>query len=116
MVCVYVTIEPNEPAVWLVQRTQNFNPTNPMTKSALLSALREKYGKETLTARGGSFLSWIFDQSGRLLSTADAGLTEHDGNMFINNVRQGPAALAHATRANVYTVILLGHRDAEQPR
>ena len=56
MVRVYVTQEPNEPAVWLVQRTQSFNPTNPMAKSALLSALREKYGKETLTARGGSFL------------------------------------------------------------
>ena len=90
MVRVYATVEPNEPAVWLVQRTQNFNPTNPMTKSALLSALREKYGKETLTARGGSFLYWIFDQSGRLLSTADAGLTACDGNMFINNVRLGP--------------------------
>ena len=91
MVRVYVTIEPNEPAVWLVQRTQNFNPTNPMTKSALLSALREKYGKETLTARGGSFLYWIFDQSGRLVPTADAGLTACDGNMFINNVRLGPS-------------------------
>ena len=52
MVRVYVTVEPNDPAVWLVQRTQSFNPMNPMTKSALLSALREKYGKETLTARG----------------------------------------------------------------
>ena len=91
VVRVYVTVEPNDPAVWLVQRTQSFYPTNPMAKSALLSALREKYGKETLTARGGSFLYWIFDQSGRLVSTADEGLTGCDGNMFINNVRLGPS-------------------------
>jgi hypothetical protein len=56
MVRVYVTMEPNEPAVWLVQRSQNFTSQNPMTKAALLSALHEKYGKETLTARGGTFL------------------------------------------------------------
>jgi hypothetical protein len=90
MVQVFVTMEPNDPAVWMIRRTQNFSPQNPMTKGALLAALREKYGKETLTARGGSFLYWIFDQSGRLLTTADEGLTACDGNMFINNVRNGP--------------------------
>ena len=91
MVRVYVTMEPNEPAVWLIQRTQNFTSLNPMTKTALLSALREKYGKETLTSRGGSFLYWIFDQSGRLLTSADESLTACSGNMFINNVRNGPS-------------------------
>ena len=90
MVQVFVTAEPNDPAVWMIRRVQNFSAQNPMTKAALLTALHDKYGKETLTARNGSFLYWIFDQSGRLLTTADAGLTACDGNMFINNVRQGP--------------------------
>ena len=90
VVRVYSTAEPNDPAVWLIQRSQNFSAQNPMTKAALLTALHEKYGKETLTARGGSFLYWIFDQSGRLLTTADEGLTACNGNMFINRVRTGP--------------------------
>jgi hypothetical protein len=87
---VYVTMAPNEPAVWMMQRSQNFYPQNPMTKAALLDALRDKYGKETLTARGGSYLYWIFDQNGRLLTSADEALTMCNGNMFVNRVRQGP--------------------------
>jgi hypothetical protein len=90
MVRVFVTMAPNDPAVWMIQRVQNFSPQNPMTKAALLTALREKYGKETLTARGGSFLYWIFDQSGRVLATVDEGLTACGGSMFINNIRNGP--------------------------
>ena len=42
MVRVYATMEPNEPAVWLIQRTQTFTQLNPMTKSALFSALHER--------------------------------------------------------------------------
>jgi hypothetical protein len=90
MVQVFVTAEPNDPAVWMIRRVQNFSAQNPMTKAALLTALHDKYGKETLIARNGSFLYWIFDQSGRLLTAADPGLTACDGNMFINNIRQGP--------------------------
>ena len=90
VVRVYSTLEPNEPAVWMIQRTQTFYAQNPMTKTALMTALHEKYGKETLTSRGGSSLYWIFDQSGRLLTTADEGLTACTGNMFVNGVRNGP--------------------------
>src|SRR5262245_25120618 len=51
---VYLTMPPNEQTVWMVQRSQGFSPQNPMSKNALLTALREKYGKETLTNdRGG---------------------------------------------------------------
>ncbi len=64
-----------------------------MAPSALLTALRQKYGKETLTADhggGGLYLYWIFDQSGKLLSNADQGLTACSGNTFINNIVSGP--------------------------
>jgi hypothetical protein len=91
MVSVYLTGAPNDPAVWMIQRTQNFYPTNPMSAKALLDALHQKYGKETLTARGGSLLYWIFDQSGHLLPSADEGLTACVGGAsnFINLVRDG---------------------------
>ena len=118
MVRVYVTMEPNDPAVWMIQRTQNFSPQNPMTKAALLAALREKYGKETLTSRGGSFLYWIFDQSGRLLTTADEGLTACGGNMFINNVRQGPppspTALQETCLRSFFAVTAMLNNSDEQ--
>jgi len=77
MVNVYLTKAPNEPAVWLVTKSQNFSPQSPMSVTALVTALREKYGKETLTedhGGGGLYLFWLFDQSGRLLASADRAL------------------------------------------
>src|SRR4030095_1058766 len=93
MVRVYVTAEPNDPAVWLIQRTQTFTEQNPMSQNTLLTALREKYGKETLTNdRGGSglYVYWIYDQTGKLLPSADVDLTGCMGIKFINYVRIGP--------------------------
>jgi len=90
---VYLTMAPNDPAVWMIRRTQGFGPGRPMAQNALLTALRQKYGKETLTANrggGGLYLYWIFDQSGKLLPTADQGLTGCSGNTFINNIVSGP--------------------------
>jgi hypothetical protein len=45
MVSVYVTAEPNDPAVWLIQRSQGFTEQNSMSQKALMTALREKYVK-----------------------------------------------------------------------
>jgi len=90
---VYLTIAPNNPAVWMIRRTQTYGRGRPMAPSALLTALRQKYGKETLTADhggGGLYLYWIFDQSGKLLSNADQGLTACSGGTFINNIVSGP--------------------------
>jgi hypothetical protein len=90
---VFLTRAPNESAVWMIQRSQNFTATEPMSETALLTALREKYGKETLTmdrGGGGLYLFWIFDQSGKLRSTADQGLTGCSGGSFINYSVNGP--------------------------
>jgi hypothetical protein len=90
---VFLTRAPNESAVWMIQRSQNFTATEPMSETALLTALREKYGKETLTmdrGDGGLYLFWIFDQSGKLRSTADQGLTGCSGGSFINYSVNGP--------------------------
>jgi hypothetical protein len=47
---VYLTEPPNDQTVWMIQRIQSyFTDQNPMSQNALLTALREKYGKETLT-------------------------------------------------------------------
>ena len=118
VVRVYNTIEPNEPAVWMIQRTQSFYAQNPMTKTALMTALHEKYGKETLTSRGGSSLYWIFDQSGRLLATADEGLTACNGNMFVNWVRNGappsPNTLEQICARSFFAVTaMLSTRDGQ---
>ena len=93
MVSVYVTAEPNDPAVWLIQRSQGFTEQNSMSQKALMTALREKYGKETLTndrGGGGLYVYWIFEQNGKLLSSADMGLTGCMGINFVNYVRIGP--------------------------
>jgi hypothetical protein len=115
---VYVTMEPNDPAVWLIQRTQNFYAQNAMTTAALLSALHEKYGQETLTARGGSLLYWIFDQNGRLVTTADPGLTACNGTMFINNVRLGmplsPTPLEQMCTRSFFAVTAMLNSSDEQ--
>jgi hypothetical protein len=45
---VYLTEPPNDQTVWMIQRIQSyFTDQNPMSQNALLTALREKYGKET---------------------------------------------------------------------
>jgi len=90
---VYLTQPPNDQAVWMMQRTQNFTAQNPMSQNALMTALREKYGKETLTndrGGGGLYVYWIYEQNGKLLSTADMDLTGCMGIKFINYVRDGP--------------------------
>jgi hypothetical protein len=45
---VYLTEPPTDQTVWMIQRIQSyFTDQNPMSQNALLTALREKYGKET---------------------------------------------------------------------
>lgn len=83
---VFLTQPPNDPNVWMIQRSQTFGGTNVMTQAALLAALREKYGNETFLndkGGGGLYLFWIFDPSGRLLSSADRDLMNCTGASFV---------------------------------
>jgi len=92
MISVYLTLPPNDQAVWMIQRTQTFTEQDPMSQNALMTALREKYGKETLTndrGGGGVYVYWIYEQNGKLLSSADMDLTGCMGIKFINYVRIG---------------------------
>jgi len=90
MVNVYLTKAPNEPAVWLITKSQVFSPQSPMSVTALITALREKYGKETLTddrGGGGLYLSWLFDQDGRSLASANPALKGCRGGSFVIYMR-----------------------------
>lgn len=104
-VSVFLTEPPNDQAVWMIQRSQNFSTQNPMSENALLTALHEKYGKETLTndrGGGGLYLYWIFDQNGTLLSSADMALTGCIGISFVNYVRNGPPPSPNPLQQNCF--------------
>lgn len=121
MVEAFSTRPPNDPAVWLIRRSQNISLATPMAKTALLSALRGKYGQETLTmdrGGGGLYLFWIFDQSGRLLPTANQALTGCSGSAFVSNMITGPPQapneIEKACFASFFAVTaMLNMRDAE---
>jgi hypothetical protein len=121
MVRVYLTVPPTDPAVWMIQRSQVFAPQNPMSQNALLTALREKYGKETLTndkGGGGLYVYWIYDQSGKLLTAADAGLAGCSGNNFVNYVSSGPPPMPNTIeqacfRSFFAVIAMLNRRDAQ---
>jgi hypothetical protein len=121
MVRVYLTSLPNDPAVWMIQRSQVFAPQNPMSKNALLGALREKYGKETFTndrGGGGLFLYWIFDSSGKLLASADQGLSGCNAAFYVNYVKSGPPATLNAieqacVRSFFAVIATMNQRDAQ---
>lgn len=64
------------PVVWFIRRTLQLDSgvSAPMATSSMMDALRQKYGKETLIdQRGPTFqiVSWLFDQNGRLVPSAD---------------------------------------------
>lgn len=92
-VSVYLTQPPNEPTVWMIQRAQTFDPGISMSKENLLAAMRQKYGKETLSSDhggGGLYFYWIFDRSGGLLASADSRFMSCSGNSFLTNMTRGP--------------------------
>src|SRR5712691_8020010 len=96
LINVDLTREPNDPNVWLITRSWVYYPGagGPgLSQEALLTALHQKYGKETLTwdrGGGGLFLYWIFDQSGKLQGAADPTLQGCDGNDFVTYISSGP--------------------------
>ena len=120
-ISVHLTQPPNDQAVWMIQRTQGFSAQNPMSQNTLMTALREKYGKETLTndrGGGGLYVYWIYDQTGKLLSSADMGLTGCMGINFANYVRIGPPAQPNALQQDCFrsffaVTAMLNRRDAQ---
>ena len=118
---VYLTLLPNDPAVWMVERSQGFSAQNPMSRTALLTALHEKYGKETLTndrGGGGLYLYWIYDQTGKLLSSADMDLAGCNPAFFRNYLQTGPPSSLNALEAACFrsffaVTAMLNLRDAQ---
>jgi hypothetical protein len=121
MIKVYLTLPPNDQAVWMIQRTQTFTGQNPMSQNALLTALREKYGKETFTndrGGGGLYVYWIYEPNGKPLSSADMDLTGCMGIKFVDYVRIGPprqpSPLEQSCFRSFFAVTaMLNRRDAQ---
>ena len=118
---VYLTQPPNDQTVWMMQRTQNFTAQNPMSQNALLTALREKYGKETLTndrGGGGLYVYWIYDQNGKLLPSADNGLAGCTGASFVNYIRNGapqsPNAIEQSCFRSFFAVTAMLNRSGPE--
>jgi hypothetical protein len=102
---VYLTMAPNDPMVWMITRSQNFtlSPANVMSQNSLLTALREKYGKETFTrdqGGGGLYIYWLFDPGGKLLTSADQTLQGCNGGQMTiymaNGLPQAPTQVEQA--------------------
>jgi len=102
-ITVHLTAPPNNPSVWLVERQQTFERQNPMSQQALLSALRDKYGQETVSQpRGGwLYVFWFFDPQGKALRAADAALTGCVGSDYLsfNAIGLPPRALTEKEKA-----------------
>lgn len=94
---VFLTMAPNEPTVWMITRSQSFYQGNLMSQNSVITALREKYGKETYTrdqGGGGLYFYWLFDQGGKLLTTADQTLQGCNGGQVSLYMANGlPLAL-----------------------
>lgn len=92
---VNLTLAPNDPTVWWITRSQSYYQGSggpPLMLNTVLTALREKYGKETMThdqGGGGLYVFWLFDQSGKLLATADPTLQGCNSGQFSLYMRNG---------------------------
>lgn len=88
----FLTMDPDNPTVWMVQQTQNFEDHNPMSQEALMSALRGKYGQETATRpqAGWLYVYWIFDASGKLMTSTNPALTHCDGTGYVTYINHLP--------------------------
>lgn len=92
---VNLTLAPNDPTVWWITRSQSYYQGSggpPLMLNTVLTALREKYGKETMThdqGGGGLYVFWLFDPSGKLLATADPTLQGCNSGQFSLYMRNG---------------------------
>ena len=104
-VAVDLTQAPNEPTVWRINRGQNIWTDHPMSPTALLTALREKYGKETMSqdrGGGGQYYYWLYDPNGRLLASADPALMGCTTGGFTLHMATGPPPTATEIEQKCY--------------
>jgi hypothetical protein len=91
---VRLTQLPNEARVWRVKRQQLSMPGAPgapLLLSVVLGALREKYGKETMTAEHGDlYVYWLYDRSGNLMTRPQPSLDGCDSTLFEQYIFAGP--------------------------
>lgn len=70
---VAVTLPPNKQVVWTVYRTVIFGHGKEPSEEAMVSGLRQKYGREMPNAFHGAgliTLQWIFDRQGKPVPTS----------------------------------------------
>jgi len=95
MIDVYLTQPPNDSTVWMMTRAWVYYPGAggpSIVLNDLVGALRDKYGKETMSSDHpvSLILYWIYDQSGKLLATAPTGLQACDGGQYMSYISKGP--------------------------
>jgi hypothetical protein len=95
MIDVYLTQPPNNSSVWMITRAWVYYPGAggpPLALNTLVGALHDKYGKETMSSDHpvSLVLYWIYDQSGKLLTTAPAALQACDGGQYMSYISMGP--------------------------
>jgi hypothetical protein len=104
-VSVDLTQAPNEPTVWRINRGQNIWTDHPMSPAALITALHEKYGKETMSqdrGGGGQYFFWLFDPNGRLLASADPVLMGCTTGGFTLRMASGPLPTSTAVEQKCF--------------
>jgi hypothetical protein len=94
-ITVWLTQPPNNATVWMVSRSQLDYPSAPgapLSASAVLSALHDKYGTETMSVDRGitSIYWWLYDASGKQITTPNPGLQACDGGDYLSYISLGP--------------------------
>jgi hypothetical protein len=107
MIDVYLTQPPNDSSVWMVTRAWVYYPGAggpPLTLANLEDALHSKYGKETMSSDHPTtlVLYWIYDQSGKLLTTAPAALQACDGGQYMSYISMGPPQTLNDQQKSCY--------------
>ena len=90
VIVIEFTIPPSPPLVGRIVREVNFPRAQLVVASNLLDALRKKYGQESLTGIG---TSWVFDSAGKLLSRPLQG---DERNCLPNGARFGWSGMPQA--------------------
>jgi hypothetical protein len=119
-ISVSLTRPPNTPAVWRIERRQSYpNGARTLPKDALVAALHQKYGKETIARTPDSHvqLYWIYDANGQLRTQADPALTACDGiapSVTLNEIASRCAQEFYALYVDIlgdsvqsYTMVLI---------
>lgn len=104
--CVEIrfTLPPNKPQVWKVGRTLRYQQGQEIAKTGLLSALRGKYGNETVFEGKGSATwgyYWVRDPEGKLVEGTSGlkCLGYFKGNRAITGTLQQPGDATRLAQA-----------------